>query len=227
MAGDGRFLQSPGDGNPHFRRGRNVLFQAEQMPGNLPGFFLHLGDLFAGAGQHLDHQGAGEDAVLAEDVAAHGQTAAGFTAQQGIMFDHAGSDVLETNRHFVTLFAKFGCHPVEHVGGRQVADHTAALAAHFMQIPVHQQEQVVGGNVAAFFVNDGDAVGVAIGGQAQVEVAFFQVGDQQPQGFQVRSRGTAAKKRVAAFVDEGHPAARLGQDDAQASTGPHHTLGPQ
>ena len=60
------------------------------------------------------------------------------------MFEHSGVDVFETNRHFVTFFVKPGCHPVEHMGGRQVADHSAAQAAHFMQIPVDQQEQVVG-----------------------------------------------------------------------------------
>ncbi len=35
------------------------------------------------------------------------------------------------------------------------------------------------------------------------------------QGFQVRRRGTPAEERIAALVDEGDPAARLGEDDAE------------
>ena len=102
--------------------------------------------------------------------------------------------MFETYRHFVTFFIEAGSHPVEHVGGRQVADHSAALAAHLVQIPVDQQEQVVGGDVAAFLVNDGDPVGVAVGGQAQVKVTFFKIGDQQSAAIPDQAPGNGRQK---------------------------------
>ena len=87
--------------------------------------------------------------------------------------DHAGGDVLEPDRHLVALLAELRGQPVEQVGGGQVADHSAALAAHLVEIPVHEQQEIVGGDVSPRFVDDGDAVGVAIGGEAEVVMALF------------------------------------------------------
>src|SRR5258706_14999972 len=131
------------------------------------------------------------------------------------MFDHPGGDVFETDRHFDTFFAEFGRHAVQQVRGGQVAYHTAALAAHFVHIPVNQQQDVIGGDVIAQFIHDGDTVGVAVGGQAQIVFAILDGADQLLQGFEVRGWGAPAEERVVAFVDERDTAARLGQDDIQ------------
>ena len=77
----------------------------------------------------------------------------------------------------------------------KVAHHAAALAAHFVHVPVEQQQNVVDGDVLAPLVHNGDAVGVAVHGEADVVAAFAHGGGQQAQRLGI-GRGRAAAEET-------------------------------
>ncbi len=210
-----RFGQAPGHRHPHFGGRGDAVFEAVKAPREIIDPLPQLGNPLARAREHFDDEGRGENAVLAQDVPANGQPAAGFASQEGIMRDHCAGDMLEPDGDFDALLAEPPREPVEQVGGGQVAHHAAFLLADFVHVPIQQEQDVIDGDVFAALVHDGDAVGVAIGGQSQVVAIFDDVRRQQPQGVQVRRRRAPAKQRVMPFVDECHPAARFGEDGAQ------------
>ena len=107
----------------------------------------------------------------------------------------AGDDVLEPDRDFVAFLAQVMRQAVEQVGGRQVAHHAAALAAHFVHVPIEQQQDVVDGDVLAEFIHNRDAVGIAVHRQADVVAAFVHGRSQQPQRFRI-GRGRASAEQA-------------------------------
>src|ERR1035437_1380246 len=101
--------------------------------------------------------------------------------------------------------------------GRGQVPYDAALpAADLVELPVDQQQQVIGGYVLAPLVDDGNSVRVAISGHTQVVVALVaDACDEHLQGLEIRSWRAAAKQRVVALVDEGDPAAGVREDRAE------------
>jgi len=100
------------------------------------------------------------------------------------------------------------------VSGGNVTHRATPFAAYLVQIPVQKKQDVVHRDILALLIHNGDAVCVAVGGQAQVVAVVPDVGDQQAQPVQVRGRGAPAEEGVAPPVDERHPAARLSENDA-------------
>ncbi len=98
----------------------------------------------------------------------------------------------------------------------EIADHAAAVAAHFVQVPVEQQQKIVDGDILAAFVHDGDAVGVAIHGQAEVVTAVAHGGAEQPQRFGIGRGRAAAEERIVPLMDERHAAAGFGEHRAES-----------
>src|SRR5271157_447367 len=214
-AAAGSLAQAARNGDAHLGRGGNALFNLIEAAGERIDALAKLGDFLAGPGQHFHHQGAGEDAVFAQNVAADSETAGGFAAQHGVVLDHGGDHVFEAHGDLIASLAEAVRQAVEQVGGREIADHRATLAADLVEIPVEQQEDVVDGDVVAALVDNGDAVGVAVHGKAQIAAVIAHGGGKQAQGVGVGSRRAAAEQRVMALVQEGDAAAGFGENDAE------------
>ena len=129
---------------------------------------VELGEPLTGGRHRLDQQGAGVDPVLAGDVTAHGQTSGGLSSDDGAGLGHLGADPLESDGHLVADLPVGGRDPVQQVGGGHVAHGRARPTLVGQQIVVEQNQDLVGGEVGALVVDDAQAVGVAVGGDAQV-----------------------------------------------------------
>ncbi len=201
-----------------------LQFFADQPPGDGVDFVQHVGHAALGAGQHLHHQGAGEDAILAQNVAPDAETAAALAGQEHVVILHGGGQVFEADRGLVAGFAKVGGQTIQQVGGGQIAGNAAPVAPHLVEIEVEKEQQFVGGNEGAVGVHNGDAVGVAVHGQAEIVAPFAHGGDEAGQGLEIRGGGASAEEGIVALVDGGHPAAGFGEDGLQGDA-PHAVHG--
>ncbi len=110
------------------------------------------------------------------------------------MGEHSRRDVFEPDRDFVAFLAQSPGQTVEQMRRGQVPDDAALPAADLVEIPVDEQQQVVGRDVFAALVDDGDPVGVPVGGHAQVVAALVpNAGDEDLEGRQIGRRRASAK----------------------------------
>ena len=129
---------------------------------------------------------------------------------------HARRDMLEAHRHLDALFAEGRRHAVEQVRRGDVAHRRALPALVLEQIVVQQHEHVVGRDIPALFVDDAQAVRVAVGGDAQVRVMIRHGALQVAQRVRIGRGQMAAEERVVAVVDHVHVTARGEEDRHQA-----------
>ncbi|ETJ03940.1 MAG: hypothetical protein Q605_AUC00769G0003 [Actinomyces urogenitalis DORA_12] len=180
---------------------------------------VELGELLAGGRHRLHEQGACVDAVLAWDVAAHGQAARGLAADDGVSLGHLGADPLKAHRHLVADLAVSLGHAVQQVGGGHIAHRRAAPALAGEQVVVEEDQDLVGGEVVPLVIDDPQPVGVAVGGDAQVRAALDDGVLECCQGALGRRGHTAAEEGVVALVDDVNLAAGREQDRLQAGLG--------
>ena len=119
-------------------------------------------------GDHFRHQQAGENAVFLRNMAANGEAGALFASERDGVFQNQLADVLEADRRLVNFAAVFGGDGVEQMRSGHAARGIQLPAAAFDEVVVKQAENVVGRNPGAVRVDDAEAVGVAIGGQADL-----------------------------------------------------------
>ena len=180
---------------------------------------VDLRERLAGAGDHLHQQPGGLDAVLAGDVAAHGEAAGGLPADHGVGLGHLRADPLEADGHLVALLAVRLGDPVQQVGGGHVPHDGAGPALPGQQVLVQQHQHLVGADVGAGVVDDAEPVRVAVGGDAEVGAAL-EHGLAQRGHRPLRRGGHApAEQRIVPGVDDLDLAAGADQHGLQGGLG--------
>ena len=125
----------------------------------------------AGFADHLHKQGGGIHAVLAVDMAPHGEAAAALAAQHRVHLINLGGDVLEAHGHLIAGLSKGAGHRVQQVGGGHIANHRTLPALVLVEIPVQQHQNFVGADVLSVAVDHAQPVPVAVHGDAQIVAA--------------------------------------------------------
>ncbi len=126
-----------------------------------------LADGSAARGDHFRHEQARENAVFFRDVAANGEPGAFFAAQRDFVFADELADVFEAHGRLMDgLAVQFGDR-IDHVRRRDAARRGHFPFARFDEIVVHEREDQVGLDPRAVVIDDAEAVGVTIGGQAR------------------------------------------------------------
>ena len=101
-------------------------------------------------------------------MAAEAVAAAFFAADEGILRNHHRRHILKADRGFKNrYFIKFS-QPVQHTGAGNGFHQRAALTAHFQQVQAKQGEHLQLGQKNTFFIDNPDAVGVAVSSYTDV-----------------------------------------------------------
>ena len=122
-------------------------------------------------GHHFRDEQAGENAVFLRNMAANGEAGALLASERDGVFQNQLADVLESDRRLMNFAAVFGGNGVEQMRRGHAARGIQLPAAAFDEVVVEQAENVIGRNPGAVRVDDAEAVGVAIGGQADLRFA--------------------------------------------------------
>ena len=96
------------------------------------------------------------------------------------MFLHRRHNVLKAHRDLVALLSQAVGQAIQHVRRGEVAHDSAAFPPDVVHVPVDQQEDVVDRDVFAALVHDGNTVGVAVHGEAEVVASVAHGAGQQP-----------------------------------------------
>ena len=116
----------------------------------------------------VQEEQAGDDAVALRQVAAHGVAAALLAGYQGVHLHHLRAEELEAHRRLVDRHAVQLAQALHHVCRGDRLDDRPAQASHLQEVVGEEAEDLELGQEASLFVEDAQAVGVAVGGQADV-----------------------------------------------------------
>ena len=136
---------------------------------------VQLGNGFSRYRQHLHQQGGGIDTVFSRDVAPDSHAAGGFAADDGIRLRHLCGDILEAYGNFVAFLPQVLCYTVQQMGGGIVTDTRTAPSPVFQKVIIQQHQQRVRMEIVAFFIDDAQAVRVAVGGNAQITAVVHHI----------------------------------------------------
>ena len=157
-------------------------------------------DLAAG-GDHFGDEQAGDDAVFLRDVAADGEAGGLFAADGDLVGDDELADVLEADGGFVERDLVVVGEGVDEVGGGDAFGDAVAPAAGFDEVVEEQGDDVVGLDEGAVGVDDAEAVGVAVGGDAEGRADLFHFAFGVAEQVVVGLGCMAAEEDVAVVVD--------------------------
>src|ERR1700676_213996 len=125
-----------------------------------------LADGSAARRDHFRDQDAGEDAVFFGDVAANGEAGAFFTAESDFVFADELADIFEADGSLVRRLAVRTSGGVEELRCGDAAGCGHFPAARFYEIVVDECENVIWLDPGAVAIDDAEAVGVSVGGEA-------------------------------------------------------------
>ena len=121
----------------------------------------------AACGHHFGHQQAGDDAVFLGHMAADGEASRLLAADCDLVLVDELANVLEADRSLVERHLVEVGESVNQVGGGHTLGHAVAPAARLNQVVEQQRDDVVGLDEGAVSIHNAEAVGVAIGGNAE------------------------------------------------------------
>ena len=124
------------------------------------------------ASDHLAAEQTGEHAVFFRNVFADGEASAFFAADQDLVLLDEFANIFEANRGFVELDFVFFGKRVDEIGGRYGFADSVLPAARFDQVIEEQRDDVVGLEERAVFVDNAEAIGIAIGRDANSRAHF-------------------------------------------------------
>ena len=124
------------------------------------------------AGDHLAAQQSGKHAIFLRNVFADGETRAFFAADENLVLLDQFANVLEANRRFVEFDLVFFGKRVDEIGGGDRFADSVLPAAGFNQVIEEQRNDVVGLEECAILVDNAEAIGIAIGRNADAQRRF-------------------------------------------------------
>ena len=150
-------------------------------------------------------------------MAPDSQTAGGLSADHGIRLGHLRGNILKAHVHLIALLPHILRHPVQQMGGGIVPDTGTRPAPVFQQIIVQQHQQRIGMQEDAVFINDPQAVRVAVGGDAKIAAVVHHIVGQHLQPLRAGGGHFSAEQGVVLLMDHVHVTAAGQQDGPQAA----------
>src|SRR5438094_1934398 len=178
----------------------NVVARVRVGPDALLEVANDLRQRLAAPHDHVGEKHPDEDAVALGDVAANTESARLLPTDDGVGLHHLRRDVFESDLDLVDLGVELLRQLLDHRGHVHRLDDRAAHPEHVEQVQHEQREHLQLIDEPAGLVDDADAVGVAVGEDAQVVAAALHDGDRLVDVGWDGLRVQAAEERVAVRV---------------------------
>src|SRR5207248_8763202 len=111
------------------------------------------------------------------------------------------ADVLESHWSLVEVEFVFLCDGVQHVSSGNRLSHTCAPAARFEQVIEEKSDHVIWLDEGAVSVNNAEAIGVAVGADADRGAGLFHFGATFVQQFAFRLGGVSSEENVTVIMN--------------------------
>ena len=162
----------------------------------------------------LEQQQTDQARIPLRDMAPHGKAAALFSSDQGVLLPHGGGDELEPDRCDDQRHSQRLRLQVHHAADVDRLDDRSALPTVPDEVPDKQREDLMRGDDVSVFVHRGDAVAVAVEGEAHARSGPPPLLRRRDQGAHIggnRLWVQTAKARVDLAVEFAHRTARAPQ----------------
>src|SRR5580698_6475360 len=123
-------------------------------------------------GHHLAAEQSGEDAIFFRDMMADGEAGTFLAADHDFVLLDEFADVLKADGRFMQRDVMMLSQGVDEVGGGDRFTDAVFPAASLDEIIEQESDDVIGLKESSVLVYDAEAVGVTIGGDADVGVGF-------------------------------------------------------
>ena len=166
----------------------------------------------AARGEHFGDEQAREDAVFLRNVAADREPGAFFAAHRDFVFADELADVFEADGSLISGLAVGFRGGVDHLRCGDAAGGGHFPAARFDEVVVDESEDVIGRDPGAVAIDDAEAIGVAVGGEARGGFGFFHGVAERSEIFFGDVGAGAVEERVAIGAHRGDFDAVIGEN---------------
>src|ERR1700686_2989301 len=182
------------------------LFVAEMQvfahrPEFAPYFLEQLLDLFfdrsPASRQHFRHQQASEDAIFFRNVSANREACALLAAQRDLILANQLPYIFKSHRRLKSGLPVNSCRGIDHLRRSHAARRGHFPLPCFHQIVVNERQDLIRRNPCAIAIDNSEAIGVAIGGQAGGRIRVRDGFAQRREIFFGDVRAGAVEKAIA------------------------------